>query len=173
MIATHPEPSSDLMSCSQVENRTPGEHSDCAYGSPRRCTGRREQHSEGRVGDQGSARCDFLGSAFGRMYSPATGKARLGYRLSKKRCDPRARTARAGKRVRQPFELSSPATRRTPYRARYAWSFSAVRDGNDNGRLPASSRSHRKARGPGDCRLQPGDMLHERRFPWPRRLRRR
>ena len=27
---------------------------------------------------------DFLGYTFGRMYSPATGKARLGYRPSKK-----------------------------------------------------------------------------------------
>ena len=27
---------------------------------------------------------DFLGYTFGRMYSPKTGKARLGYRLSKK-----------------------------------------------------------------------------------------
>src|SRR6516162_5303978 len=74
MTATHPEANSDLMSCSQVENRTPVEHADCAYGSSRRCTGRRERQSEGRVGDQGSARCDFMGYAFGRMYSPVAGK---------------------------------------------------------------------------------------------------
>jgi hypothetical protein len=47
MIATHPDASSDLMSCSQVENRTPVKHADCAFGSSRRCAGRRERHAEG------------------------------------------------------------------------------------------------------------------------------
>jgi len=49
MTATHPDASRDLMSCSQVKNRTPVKHADCAYGSSRRCTERRERHSEGRV----------------------------------------------------------------------------------------------------------------------------
>ena len=37
------------MSCSQVKNRTPVKHADCAYGSSRRFTERRERHSEGSV----------------------------------------------------------------------------------------------------------------------------
>jgi hypothetical protein len=46
MIATHPDASRDLMSCSQVENRTPVKHADCAYGSSRRCT---STHESGAV----------------------------------------------------------------------------------------------------------------------------
>src|SRR3954451_9857345 len=34
--------------------------------------------------NSGEAQFDFLGYTFGRMYSPVTGKARLGYRPSKK-----------------------------------------------------------------------------------------
>jgi hypothetical protein len=52
-------------------------------------------------------------------------------------------------------------------------SFSPVRDDNDSDKAPASARSQRKARGPADCWPRPGDMLPERRFPWPKRLRRR
>src|ERR1700739_1424606 len=32
MTATHPDASSDLMSCSQVKNRTSVKHADCTYG---------------------------------------------------------------------------------------------------------------------------------------------
>ena len=49
----------------------------------------------------------------------------------------------------------------------------AIRDDNGSGKAPASSRSRRKAPGPGDYWLPPGDRLHARHFPWPRRPGRR
>jgi len=45
----------------------------------------------------------------------------------------------------------------------------AIRDDNGSGKAPALSRSRRKAPGPGDYWLPPGDRLHARHFPWPKR----
>src|SRR5215472_12278290 len=63
MTATHPDASSDLMSCSQVENRTPVKHADCAYGSSRRCDSRiKIEHSPlTRAPNRGHAIVHFAG----------------------------------------------------------------------------------------------------------------
>jgi hypothetical protein len=79
MTAMHPDASSGLMSCSQVENWTPVKHADCACGFSSRSTGRRERHSEGCVGARVGA-LRLLGVYVRADVSPTTGKARLGYR---------------------------------------------------------------------------------------------